>query len=235
MDLSLIFKAISFDADGTLIGTFPDAPRGFENFFLNVAKAHGKIIASDELKPILSRMKEELGRQRAQGFKPYTSEDHIRKLWLWYYEHVFAACQLPEPERLAQDMLDRFESGEFTGLYSDTRPCLEYFQSKKIPMVLISNYSSLLKKFLSKLDIEHYFTAILISGIEGCEKPDSHIFHHGAQRLGLKPQEILHVGNDMDEDYYGAINAGFQAVLLDRDSTHHDPSLRKIRSLLELT
>jgi putative hydrolase of the HAD superfamily len=32
----------------------------------------------------------------------------------------------------------------------------------------------------------------------------------------LKPEEILHIGNDYQKDYVGATEAGFHAVLLDR-------------------
>ena len=32
----------------------------------------------------------------------------------------------------------------------------------------------------------------------------------------LKPEEVLHIGNDFKKDYLGAKNAGFHAVLLDR-------------------
>jgi len=32
----------------------------------------------------------------------------------------------------------------------------------------------------------------------------------------LKPEEVMHIGNDFTKDYIGAKNAGFHAVLLDR-------------------
>ena len=32
----------------------------------------------------------------------------------------------------------------------------------------------------------------------------------------LKPEEVLHIGNDFKKDYIGAKNAGFHAALLDR-------------------
>lgn len=232
--LETVLKAISFDADGTLLGTFPESPRGFENFFLNAAKEHGKPLSLAELEPILHSLQHELRRRRKQGFNPYASEEHIRKLWLWYYEQVFTACNLPQPESLALTMLERFESGEFTGLYSDTLPCLEYFLQKNVPMILISNYAAILEKFLADLGIKHFFNATLISAIEGVEKPSLQIYRRGAEKLKLKPHEILHVGNDLDEDYHGAVAAGYQAVLLDRDGACNDPSIPKIHSLKEL-
>jgi len=227
-------KAISFDADGTLLGTFADSPRGFEKFFLEAARSHGKKITLEIIEPVLSRIKEETRKRRQQGFKPYASEENSRLHWLWFYEEVFKALDLPNPKTLAHQMITRYESGEFTTLYSDTLPCLKTLASKNIPMIVISNYAPLLERFLNELGIDNFFQKTLISGIVGIEKPDPAIFQMGAKALSLNPQEILHIGNDLHEDYHGATQSGFQALLLDRDKIHADKNLSRISSLHRL-
>lgn len=227
-------KAVSFDADGTLIGTFADSPRGFEEFFLKAALSRGKEVSITGLEAVLRRIKQEIVKRRSAGFKPYISEETSRQHWLWFYREVFSDLQLPDPVGMAQEFIGRFESGEFTSLYSDVMACLKTLKSKNIPMIVISNYGPLLDEFLFKLNVKGYFEKTLISGVIGLEKPDPNLFKMGAHCLGLSPEHILHVGNDIDEDYYGAQQAGFQAVLLDRDNLCQRKNIKKIASLTQI-
>lgn len=227
-------KAISFDADGTLIGTFAHSSRGFENFFIHAAKSRGVHITLDDLEPILAYAKEETAKWRESGFQPYANEENSRRYWLWFYEEVFSEMDLPDPKDTAHEFLERFEAGEFTTLFPDVLPALENFRGLGIPMIVISNYSPILERFLAKLGIANFFKAALISGITGVEKPDPAIYAMGAEALGLPPAEILHVGNDLEEDYHAPIRAGMQAILLDRNHALTDPQITKIHSLSEM-
>jgi FMN phosphatase YigB (HAD superfamily) len=58
---------------------------------------------------------------------------------------------------------------------------------------------------------------MLVSALEACEKPDSRIFHRAAQRAGVLPQELLHVGDRDREDVEGAVQAGCLALKIDRN------------------
>jgi len=227
-------KAISFDADGTLLGTFTEGPRGFENFFLKAAKSHGHEITLEVLDPILRKLKEDVAHRRKEGWKPHASAKNSRLHWLWFYEMVFAALHIPHPKEKALELIGRFERGEFTSLYSDALPILSSFATKNLPMMLVSNYGPLLETFLTKFEISKFFKAILISGVVGIEKPDPELYRKGAVELGLSPFQILHIGNDLEEDYYAAKRAGFEAILLDRDELYQTQDIPKIRTLLEL-
>jgi len=43
-------------------------------------------------------------------------------------------------------------------------------------------------------------------------KPAQHMFDEAAARLNVAPKHILHVGDNIIKDVYGAINAGYQAA-----------------------
>ncbi len=51
----------------------------------------------------------------------------------------------------------------------------------------------------------------------GVAKPDGRIFAAAASRLGLAPEQVLHVGDDPALDVLGALAAGMQAVWVNRD------------------
>ena len=71
--------------------------------------------------------------------------------------------------------------------------------------------------FAAELGLASYFDAILASAEVGFAKPAPEIFRAAADRLGLAPGAILHVGDTLSEDFEGARAAGFRAVLLDRE------------------
>lgn len=56
------------------------------------------------------------------------------------------------------------------------------------------------------------FDLILRGGEHGRAKPHEDLFHQTARYFDVKPQEILHVGDNLTTDVQGAIQAGCQAV-----------------------
>ena len=62
--------------------------------------------------------------------------------------------------------------------------------------------------------------SITTSWEAGKAKPHQDIFVAAARSLGVAPHETLVVGDDLDEDYNGAREAGLQSLLLHR--TRHD-------------
>ncbi|PVZ86401.1 5-amino-6-(5-phospho-D-ribitylamino)uracil phosphatase YigB [Serratia sp. S1B] len=56
-----------------------------------------------------------------------------------------------------------------------------------------------------------YFQFVLRSGPDGRAKPYQDMYRLAAQRLGIAPEQILHVGDDLTTDVAGALRAGLQA------------------------
>ena len=57
-----------------------------------------------------------------------------------------------------------------------------------------------------------YVETILISGEVGVAKPDPRIFRMAAERLGVKPEECVFVGDGFQLDVIGAKKAGMTPV-----------------------
>ena len=57
---------------------------------------------------------------------------------------------------------------------------------------------------------------IIVSGDDGISKPEKHIFERARKVLGLKPEEMIMVGDSMPNDIKGAKNAGWKTVWLKR-------------------
>jgi putative hydrolase of the HAD superfamily len=69
-----------------------------------------------------------------------------------------------------------------------------------------------LRKFLADESVSKYFDLMIFSEEIGIRKPDPRIFHLAAQRLGVQPREIVHVGDNLKTDVWGAKNAGLKAI-----------------------
>jgi len=96
-------------------------------------------------------------------------------------------------------------------LFEDAQPSLE-FLAARFPLVTISNGNA----DIARVGLGAYFRATISAREFGVGKPDPRIFHAAAGAVDLKPEDILHVGDDATLDALGAINAGMQAAWVNR-------------------
>jgi len=69
-----------------------------------------------------------------------------------------------------------------------------------------------LRRFLAGQGVAAYFDAMVFSDEVGVRKPDPEIFRLVAEKFGVKPCEVVHVGDNLRNDVWGAKKAGFKAV-----------------------
>lgn len=72
-----------------------------------------------------------------------------------------------------------------------------------------------LRELMRREGILDYFGATVFSDEVGYGKPDPRIFLTAAERLGLKPSNLLHVGDNIENDVGGAQSAGMKTILFD--------------------
>ena len=94
-------------------------------------------------------------------------------------------------------------------LHSDVHDVLSGL-SKKIPLIAITNGNV----DPEKTGMTPYFHTFLHASLTYRAKPANDMFNKASDLLSLPPQRILHVGDNMEKDVMGAINAGFQAAWL---------------------
>jgi len=81
----------------------------------------------------------------------------------------------------------------------------------RVKTALLSNFSTQLRQLLTQHELIDAFDVIVISGKEGILKPDAHIYHLAAERLGVPVADCLFV-DDFEENVAGAKAAGMQAL-----------------------
>lgn len=82
------------------------------------------------------------------------------------------------------------------------------------PLVLVSNFYGNINTILHDFRLDTFFppTSVIESAVVGLRKPDPRIFSLGVERLGLRPEEVLVVGDSFDKDILPATSIGCKTV-----------------------
>ena len=100
-------------------------------------------------------------------------------------------------------------------LYPEVAEVLEKLQPH-FRLAVISNFDGRLRLILQRLAISRFFSYVFISSEIGADKPDPEIYRRAARLMNLKPNEILHVGDDPERDWEAASTAGLSVFRLNR-------------------
>lgn len=119
----------------------------------------------------------------------------------------------------------------------DARPTLE-FVNHRCPMVLVSNFYGNVESVLKDFDLRKYFKTIIESAVVGVRKPDPRIFELGVEALGMKPEDVLVVGDSFKKDIVPAESIGCQVAWLkgkgwtaDEDAIRHPSIIKKLSDI----
>ena len=104
-----------------------------------------------------------------------------------------------------------FSQRQRVELFEDARPALERL-SARFPIVSLSNGNA----DVQRVGLGRFFRAAISAREFGVGKPDPRIFHAAAGAVDLRPEDVLHVGDDATLDALGAMNAGMQAAWMNR-------------------
>ncbi len=224
-------RAISLDLDDTLWPIWPVIERA-EKALLTWLHANARMTAALFASPTALREIREYMHDVVLKKKPEMAHDlgAIRKESIRLA--LYRAGDDPLLADAAYDVF--FAARNQVEYYEDALPALKLL-SKRYPLVSLSNGNAQ----LDRVGIAHYFQAAISAKGEGVAKPDARIFHAAAKAVGLAADEVLHVGDDAALDVIGALDAGMQAVWLNRQGKlwpheHTEPTL-EIASLEELT
>jgi putative hydrolase of the HAD superfamily len=117
--------------------------------------------------------------------------------------------------------------------YHDVRPSLQRLHARYRLFALSNGNAD-----LQRCGIAHWFSGHVTARSAGAAKPDARIFAHLLAEAGVEAHEVLHIGDDPVTDVVGAMQAGMQAVWLNRHSRawprHLPPPPRTITTLAEI-
>jgi putative hydrolase of the HAD superfamily len=219
--------AVFFDAVGTLIHPDPAAA----DAYFEVGRRFG------------SRLHRAVVRRRfAAAFRAQeeadaacgmlTSEDREHERW----RRIVAAVldDVSDPEGCFQALHTHFAQPGAWRCEVGTAEVIAALRGAGYCVGLASNFDHRLRGLAAALPplagVEH----LVISSEVGWKKPAPRFFARLSEVTGLAPEQVLIVGDDVDNDVAGARSAGMQALLFDPPDTGGVPSSERIRDLQEL-
>jgi putative hydrolase of the HAD superfamily len=147
---------------------------------------------------------------------------NLTKVRLLAFERTLEEIGRPNPELALQlNRVYRKHRFEDIELYSDVLPTLSALKGN-YTMGLLSNGNS----YPKHLGLEGMFSFVIFSQDHGIEKPDPGVFQIAVNKAGCTRDQLLHIGDSLNDDIGGAKNAGIKSIWLDRTNTENTPNPR---------
>jgi putative hydrolase of the HAD superfamily len=144
-----------------------------------------------------------------------TTHDREREVWLEFVRRVCGEANLTygSNAQIVGSIYEAFASSAYRTIQPGAIEFLRRAKERGFLLVAASNNDARSKVTLKELGLEPFLSHVFVAGDLGWKKPSPHFYEALATRVGLRPENILHVGNDRELDVEGAMRAGFAAVL----------------------
>jgi putative hydrolase of the HAD superfamily len=97
-------------------------------------------------------------------------------------------------------------------LFDDALPCLRTLRAAGLLLAAVTNApGGHQRNKLAAVGLIDAFDVLVIAGEVGVAKPDPAIFHLACTRLGVRPEQTVHIGDRLDLDAVAAVGAGLLA------------------------
>lgn len=228
LNLSRI-RAITLDLDDTLWPVWPAIHRA-EDLLREWLTAHAPRTAVMYADPHQ--------RQLLRADTEAQWADHAHDLSVLRRESIRLALQRSgDAPTLAEPAFEVFFDARMqVELFEDAIPLLDAIAARW-PIVAVSNGNA----DVHRVGIGRYFAASVSARDAGVGKPDPRIFEAACAAVGVKAEQVLHIGDDAALDVLGALGVGMQTVWVNREEhlwsfTQHPHvtvgSLRELQDLL---
>lgn len=184
--------------------------------------AYGTLVRNEDLRSIPRRIVADHGLA--------VDPDVVLRHWVDLYHEAVQATPFRTLRQIQADNLGRVlrrldvaaDPARYVDLFFDVTTRVELYP--EVPAALAA-LGAVPSAIVSNADHEHVASwrfalpvrFVLISEAVGAYKPGAPIFRAALERLGLRPDEVLHVGDSDVDDVQGAKAAGLRAAWVNRD------------------
>lgn len=222
-------KAVLFDFDETL----QDRTAAFEKY-MDTFFAEFLPDISDEEKEKRKNDMRVTGNGGYVTHNGYASRDEwfedLAKRWNW--DCPLSGAQLTE----------HYDTtfGDHNVIFPNSKKLLKELKKRGYIVGVVTNGPSYLQNH--KMDVSglrEYCDIVVVSGDIGVHKPDPEIFRYTAEKLGLKTEECVYVGDHPENDIKSALKAGMKAIRVnlgwfkDKDLRDDVPTIDNIIDVLK--
>lgn len=208
---------VTFDVGSTLLEARPE----IDEMFWRVAVSRGHGITYEEVSPHLDAVNQFYEEEYIKDGDFWSSPEGSVEIFLEMYRYMAHLTGLArDAEDIAQGINKAYHQATAWHVYKDVVPCLKSLKRMHLTLGVISNWSTDLYKLLRSLQLTSFFDCVTASAEVGYRKPDPVIFDLTLETLHSNPSATIHVGDRVDADGVGALEAGITPVIIDRGTGH---------------
>ena len=240
------YKAVFFDAGGTLFHPYPSVGEIYQN----TAAKYGCPAEAKNIEALFrvawlkrdglgSLSSHSIARPKNVGGsgKESVTEKIERDWWRSLVNEVFSQLGgIKDFDAFFDELYDIFARPEAWQVYPEVDEVLKEIKKGMQVMGIVSNWDSRLFKLCDDLDVSPYFDFILASAVFGASKPSPLIFEEALKKAGVEAKEAVHIGDSFEDDIRGAHGTGVHAILIDRHPSGrekiHEPVISSLKELL---
>jgi putative hydrolase of the HAD superfamily len=155
--------------------------------------------------------------------------------------HAFDRLGIDAPV-LSNEVADTFSRERDEGIYllPGATEALRHFRQQGVRLALVTNGTADSQRHkIERFGLAPFFDCIVIEGEFGAGKPDGRVYAYALAQLGVQPEEVWMVGDNLEWDVAGPQRMGIKGIWIDlaRSGLPEDSPVRPdliVGSLAEL-
>lgn len=226
----IMSKVIFWDFDGTVVYSTPL----WSSSVFNALK---------EVEPETHIELEDIRKYMAFGFTWHTPDEDYSSLkgekwWEFMNKHIYESyinlgVDGETAQRATAKVRNIIKEKRNYILYDDFEYTVTELRKRGFTNVILSNNYPELKEVMDKLQITEYFDGIIVSALEGYDKPRKELFEIAKSRY--QADEYYMIGDSVNADIIGGNNAGMKTILVHNGySENADYCIDNIKSVLTI-
>jgi putative hydrolase of the HAD superfamily len=141
----------------------------------------------------------------------YIKVDELRWKRMWLALLDFKIADEPLAREMGVIFLEKLPTRNI--LFPYTIEIMDYLKGKNYKLHLITNgFEKTQQSKLKNSGLEKYFTEVITSEASNSLKPHKEIFDYAFQKTGALHKESIMIGDTVEVDILGAVNAGIDQV-----------------------
>jgi putative hydrolase of the HAD superfamily len=203
---TLKVKAVLFDLGGTLVYQQPFEP------FQRILQNNGVFKSIEEIREAFEKGSKEFD---VEKYKALSSHEFYSEWNMTILRHLGISRSV---RRLAEEIDLQWFNFSKVHVYPEVRDSLRRFKQMGLKLGIVTRgYELDLEQILPRAGLEEFFDVCVDSDTTGEMKPSPETFKHALKQLDVKPEEAVFVGDNLEQDYFGALKVGMKAFLIQRE------------------
>lgn len=226
---------VVFDAVGTVIDPEPSVAEAYHT----IGKQFGSERTLEDVRSrFIAAFSETERKDASRGSGEMTTNADVEEArWRYIVAEVFP--EVEDGEGCFQRLHDYFAEPTAWRAFDDTLPTLHSLSERGIQLAIASNFDERLHPICDGVPALGLFQKRFVSSELGFRKPSSDFYRAIVADVKVAAENILMVGDGLENDVEGALSVGMNAVLVNRKAPRADVDTQDVpygvvRSLTEL-